>query len=68
MLDLEAERILEDRLYRDEMEFLIGQELPLPLIERHIQEENWDLTILEKNGPLLALGAPVCVLTGFFNN
>ena len=27
VLDPEAERILEDRLYREEMEFLIAQEL-----------------------------------------
>ena len=68
ILDLEAERILEDRLYRDEMEFLIAQELLLPLIDRHMAEENWDSTILERNGPLLALGIPVCIMTGFFYN
>ena len=66
ILDPEAERILEDRLYRDEMEFLIAQELPLPLIDRHIPEENWDSTFLERNGPLLALGIPVCFMIGFF--
>ena len=38
VLDPEAERILEVRLYREEMEFLIAQELPLPLIDRHIPE------------------------------
>ena len=48
------------------MEFLIAQELPLPLIDRNIPEENWDLTLLERNGPLLALGIPVCIMTDFF--
>ena len=33
ILDPEAERILEVRLYREEMELLIAQELPLPLID-----------------------------------
>ena len=47
------------------MEFLIAQELLLPLIDRHMAEENWDSTILERNGPLLALGIPVCIMTGF---
>ena len=66
ILDPEAERILEDRLYRDEMKVLIAQELPLPLIDRHIPEKNWDSTFLERNGPLLALGIPVCFMIGFF--
>ena len=66
ILDPEAERILEDRSYRDEMEFLIAQELPLPQIDRHIPEENWDSTLLERNGPSLALGIPVCIMPVFF--
>ena len=66
ILDPEAERILEVRLYREEMELLIAQELPLPLIDRHIPEENWDSTVLERNGPLLASGFPVYIMTGFF--
>ena len=65
ILDPEAERILEDRSYRDEMEFLIAQELPLPQIDRHIPEENWDSTLLERNGPSLALGIPVCIMPVF---
>mgnify|MGYP001791816871 FL=1 len=66
VLDPEAERILEDRLYREEMEFLIAQELPLPQIDVHMPEENWDSTFLERNGLFLALGIPVCIMTGFF--
>ena len=50
------------------MKVLIAQEFPLPLIERHIPEENWDSTFLERNGPLLVLGIPVCIMTGFFYN
>ena len=48
------------------MKFLIAQELPLPLIDGHIPEENWDSVLLERNGPLLALGIPVCTMIGFF--
>ena len=40
VLDPEAERILEDRLYREQMEFLISQELPLPQIDVHTSVEN----------------------------
>ena len=64
--DPEGERILEDRLCREEMEFFIAQELPLPLIDRHIPEANLDSTFLERNGLLLALGIPVCIMTGLF--
>ena len=66
IINPKGERILEDRLYRDEMKFLLAQELPLPLIYQHIPEENWDSTFLERNGPLLALGIPVCFMIGFF--
>ena len=66
LLDPEAERRLEYRLYRDEMKLVIAQELPLPLIDRHIPEENWDSTFLERNGLLLALGILVSIMTGFF--
>ena len=47
-------------------QFLIAQELPLPQIDRHMPEENWDSTCLERNGPLLALAIPVGIMTGFF--
>ena len=65
VLNPEAGRILDDRLYREEMEFLLTQENLHPLIDRHIPEENWDSTFFERNGPLLALGIPVCIMTRF---
>ena len=66
MTILASEGILEDRLYRDEMEFLIAQELPFPQIDGNIPEENWNSTFLERNGLLLALGILVSIMTGFF--
>ena len=38
VLDPEAGRILYDRLYTEEMEFLLTQENPHPLIDRHMGE------------------------------
>mgnify|MGYP001803344048 FL=1 len=66
VLNPEAGRILDDRLYREEMEFLLTQENPHPLIDRHIPEENWDSTFLERNGLLLALRIHACITTGCF--
>ena len=37
-----------------------------PLIDRHIPEENWDSTFLERNGLLLALRIHACITTGCF--
>ena len=48
------------------MEFLLTQETPHPLIDRHIPEENWDSTFLERNGLLLALRIHAFIMTDCF--
>ena len=54
IINPKAERILEDRLYREEIEYLIAQELPLPLIDRHIPERKLGLDNFRKKWTIVS--------------